>query len=690
MALLSRSRESSATAGTGASGRRLRLCVGVLGGLRLSLGDAPLVLTNRKARGLLAYLAIEPATSVERERLAGLFWGEVGERQARNSLRQAIFEMREALEPQGCLALRVSRDAISLQAEHLHVDLHELFDAVAAGSVPDHLLSRQGGCEQLLATYEDLSPLFAEWLAAARRGMQDRLLRALERGFGDTAGARRQRRLMAEAALRLDPLHEGACRVVMRLAAEEGEVGASLRCYAALYERLGAELDMEPSLATQQLVADIKRGEFDAANVPAGAPAPAAKDGAGGTGRRAMLVPGDAPLLAILPLRPSGPEALPDYLAEGIVEDIIAILAGLREPAVISANSTRRLKGSDAEDVVKAGAALGADYVVTGSLRVAGGRAHLSIELAETSQGAVLWARAFHTPMGELFETQAEIAARIASTLAPRVNEAELRASRQRRPDDLGAYHLLLRARDRMFQLEPGPLAEAGTLLRRAAGLDPDYAPIHGALMDWHSLRIFQGWSDDREADTQALEDAARRALRLDPGNARALALWGHHRTIIHRHYDEALDLLERAIAAAPSDAETVSWTAPTLAYVGHSAEAILRAERALALSPYDPFLFRYEHFLSIAHYAAGDLEAAASWGMRSASRNPNYTSNLRIVAAALGGLGRAEEAAPVVRRLLTLQPGLRVGPSLGRYAFRDAAQRQRHAAYLLKAGIPD
>lgn len=689
MALVSRSREFSTATAAGASGRRPCLCIGVLGGLRLSLGDAPLVLTNRKARAVLAYLAIEQAASVEREKLAGLFWGDVGERQARNSLRQAIFEMREALEPQGCVALRVSRDAVSLQPEHLQVDLHEVFDAIAVGRTPDHLLSQQAGCEQLLATYEDLSPLFAEWLATTRRGIQDRLLHALEQGFGNDLGARRERRLMAEAALRLDPLHEGACRVVMRLAAEDGEVGASLRCYAALYERLGAELDMEPSVATQQLVADIKRGEFDAVGLPAGPSMPTAKDGARGARGRARLVPGDAPLVAILPLRPAGPEPLPDYLAEGIVEDIIALLAGLREPAVISANSTRRFKGNDAEDVVRAGAALGADYVVTGSLRLAGGRAHLSMELAETSQGAVLWGRAFHAPEAGLFETQAEIAAKIASTLAPRVNEAELRASRQRAPDDLGAYHLLLQARDRMFQLEPALLEEAGVLLRRAAGLDPDYAPIHAALMDWHSLRIFQGWSDDRDADTQGLEDAARRALRLDPANARALALWGHHRTIIHRHYDEALDLLDRAMAAAPNDAETVSWTAPTLAYVGRSTDAITRAERALALSPYDPFLFRYEHFLSIAHYTAGDLEAAAAWGMRSASRNPNYTSNLRIVAAALGGLGRAEDAAPVVRRLLALQPELRVGPSLGRYAFRDAAQRDLHAAYLLKAGIP-
>jgi tetratricopeptide (TPR) repeat protein len=122
---------------------------------------------------------------------------------------------------------------------------------------------------------------------------------------------------------------------------------------------------------------------------------------------------------------------------------------------------------------------------------------------------------------------------------------------------------------------------------------------------------------------------------------------------------------------------------------VGRAEEAILRARRAIALSPQDPCLFRYEHFLSIAQYAAGDLEAAARAGLRAASRHPNFTSNLRITVAALGGLGRTREAAPLVERLMRLQPGLRVGASLPRYAFRDQAMRDRHARNLRLAGVP-
>lgn len=676
--------------------------IGLMGELTLALGGTPLVLTGRKARCVLAYLAMEAPAPASRERLAGLFWSDASERQARSSLRQVLFELREALEPRGCRALLIDRDRIALAPGQARLDLEQALAAIAAGEVPEVLVSRAVRAEQILASYEDISPLFGEWLATARRTTHERLLRALARAYADPAVPRRNRRLLAEAALRLDPLHEDACRTVMRIAAEDGEIGAALRCYAALYEVMGAELDMEPSAATQQLVAAIKKGEIGPLPGAAAAPPPPAASPPAPAiarpqalagirrGRIGRLAPDDTPVIAVLPLRSIGPEPPPAWLAEGIVEDIVYVLAGLREPAVISTNSTRRFTGADTLDLAQVGETLGADYVVTGTLRVIGQRLRIAIELAEATQGALLWGKTVEVAQDALFEAQADIAAGIANALIPRLTEAELRASRRQEPEDLGAYHLLLQARDRMFQLTAEAFEEAGTLLVRARALDPDYAPIHATLIDWYSLRIFQGWSPDRAADTEALEAAARTALRLDPGHARALALYGHNLTITALRYEEALTLLDRAVASAPNDAETLSWTSPTLAYVGRAADAIGRAQRALALSPQDPFLFRYEHFLSIGHYAAGDLEATAHWGLRSASRNPNYTSNLRFTVAALAGLGRRAEYEPLVARLMTLQPDLRINMSFkpGRN-FRDEAIRARHAEYLRLAGIP-
>ena len=89
------------------------------------------------------------------------------------------------------------------------------------------------------------------------------MMRVLEQGYRDLALPRRRRRRLAEAALLLDPTHEEACRVVMRCAAEDGEIGAALHAYDALYRLLGDEYDMEPSAPTLDLVAEIKQGKFD-------------------------------------------------------------------------------------------------------------------------------------------------------------------------------------------------------------------------------------------------------------------------------------------------------------------------------------------------------------------------------------------------------------------------------------------
>ena len=150
-----------------------------------------------------------------------------------------------------------------------------------------------------------------------------------------------------------------------------------------------------------------------------------------------------------------------------------------------------------------------------------------------------------------------------------------------------------------------------------------------------------------------------------------------------------ALDLLGRALHAAPNDAETCLWTSPTLAYTGRTEEAVRTAQRAIALSPEDPLLFRYQHFLAIAHYANGAFEEAAEWGLRSMRSNLDYTSNLGLTAAALGALGRTAEARPVAERLVRLRPGYRVRSTIARVPFPEAAARERYGRHLEAAGLP-
>jgi TolB-like protein len=326
------------------------------------------------------------------------------------------------------------------------------------GRVADPLLSIPRLSDALLAGYDDLSPSFQEWMVNARHGLRDRLMGKLEAGYGDAGAPRALRRRMAQAAFMLDPLNEAACRAVMTLAAQDGEIGAALRAYAGLYDALGDELDMEPSAPTRDLVARIKQGAYDA-TVPSDA-RPAARPRSPGS------VFG-APTVAVLPFRIIGPDPVPSFFSDGVVEDIVCMLATLREPVVISSNSTRAM-AVDAMSADQLGRMLGAQYIVSGTVRSADRQLRLIVDLVDIESGAVLWAKAYDTEEPRQLKTQDDIAGHIARTLVPQMRDAELRRSRSQRPEDLSVYHLMLQARELVFRLDRQAFERAGDMLRRA------------------------------------------------------------------------------------------------------------------------------------------------------------------------------------------------------------------------------
>lgn len=442
------------------------------------------------------------------------------------------------------------------------------------------------------------------------------------------------------------------------------------QCVADIRRALGTEGGLLRTLPRRGYVLDI---------TPTGTPAP--QTGSAGQ-------PAGIPVLAMVPLRlPAGCDPELAAFAGILLDGVVGTLAALREPIVISANSTRHLTDTT-EDVPSLARRVGADYLASGELRRMGNKVRLSIELAEGGRGLVVWHRVYELTADSLFDAPDELATAIAHTVIPRLRDAELQTALRRR-HDLTAYQLMLEGQRRMFRLERSSFAEAGEMLRRAIALDPGFAAPHVALANWHSLRIGQRWSDDPQMEARALEGAVNQALQLDGGHARALALLGHSCTILHRDYGRAQQLLDRAAEMAPNDAETCLWTSPTLAYTGRADDAVRSGERAIRLSPEDPLLFRHQHFLSIAHYAKGDLEAAAHWGLRSFRSNGDYTSNLALTAAALAAQGRLEEARLPAARLMQLAPGYAVSETMRRSAFCDERVRERYGQHLIAAGLP-
>ena len=456
---------------------------------------------------------------------------------------------------------------LRLDPEIVRVDLDRLRELMRSQTRADLVDAGQLYGKGLAPDVPGISPTFDAWLAQARDSLRAEVGDALSRlvdgclGDGDATGAV----AAAERIIQLDPLREDGQRRMMLAYLRAGRRSDAIRQYSTFRNLLRQELDALPSPETDALLREVK---------------------ASGTGFRSessrlpALVPAQArmgpPWVAIMPFRVAGADPIPSYIAGGVVDDISCMLAALREPVVISSNSTLGYQDRPV-DFRLAAQELGVRYLVSGAVRRLDRSMRVNIELTDAASGQIIWAKGFDAPEHVFFEASRSIVAHITHSLAPQITNAELQRTRTKPPASLDAYDLTLQARDLILRLEPETFAHAGDLLRRAVARDPGYASTHSAIADWHSLRVGQGWSPNPGDDALAVSAASERALAIDGLHARALAIYGHNRSFLHRDYATAFDCFARALEEAPNDPVVWKYSSSTFSYCrrrqgGHSA----------------------------------------------------------------------------------------------------------------------
>src|ERR1017187_1493948 len=240
-----------------------RLSVSLVGRPTIRVNDRLVELRTQKAGAVLSYLALTETKHESRERLVGLLWSRSDEEKARASLRQVIRELRSAFEEAGYSGFVAGRLSIHLDAEMVEVDVESIIRLAESGNVHPLLLNTPHLDERILQGMDDLDPSFRVWVLAKRQTIHDRLMRSLNAALvakDIAAGAKND---IATAIANLDPTHEEACCHLMRMHAEEGDVAGALRIYKALWDLLDLDYGMEPSPATEELVARIKLGAFE-------------------------------------------------------------------------------------------------------------------------------------------------------------------------------------------------------------------------------------------------------------------------------------------------------------------------------------------------------------------------------------------------------------------------------------------
>jgi TolB-like protein/class 3 adenylate cyclase len=394
------------------------------------------------------------------------------------------------------------------------------------------------------------------------------------------------------------------------------------------------------------------------------------------------------PSLAVLPFRTLQEDQADAWFAEGMVDDIIRVLGGLKELLVIARSSTLGFARSPL-DLRRVGQELDVRYVLHGSVRRSGAMLRISVELADAESGHVIWADRFDGDLSDLFNLQDRIAVRVVSIIAPHVRELELNRAMRKHPGSMTAYDLTLEALDLLYRLDRESFVRSHELLRTAVAHDPAYAPAWSYTAYWHLVNVGQGWSSDTAADAVDAANAAASTMRLDRNDALALSIYGHVQSYLMKDYAKARDILDSALLAGPNCALAWSMSAFTYEYLGQGAKAIADAEQAVRLSPLGPDAYWHEHSLAQAHYVSGNYEDAIAWGQVSSTHNGAFTSSLRCLVASHVAAGNLTAAREMTERLMQLSPGFRLDEFATRTPLTGEI-RDTFIERLRASGVPD
>jgi len=359
--------------------------------------------------------------------------------------------------------------------------------------------------------------------------------------------------------------------------------------------------------------------------------------------------------VAVLPFEYSGSNAEIAALAEGLTEDIVTGLSRFSYLRVIARSSTLRYART-AVDVRAVGKELGARYVMEGSLRQAGPRLRIAVQLVDAASGAHLWAETFDRTFRaeEIFALQDEIVPRIVATVADTYGvlpHTMSEALRDRDPEKLTPYEAVLRSFAHFPRLSAEEHAAARAGLERAVQQAPGYADGWAMLSMMFREEYTHGLNLRPDPIGRAFA-AARRAVEAAPANHLAYHALASAQ-FFQREFQAFRNSAERAVALNPMDGFTAAYLGFLIAYAGDWERGCALVERARKLNPHHPGWYWFPSFFDA--YRRSDFRGALDIALK--VNMPGFWRTHLALAAAYGQLDEQESARRAARDLLAIRP---------------------------------
>ncbi len=402
------------------------------------------------------------------------------------------------------------------------------------------------------------------------------------------------------------------------------------------------------------------------------------------------MVPGfgNRPAIAVLPFENLSRDPEQEYFVDGVVEDLITRLSAWRDIPVIARNSTFAYRGQTV-DPTRVGKELGARYVVQGSVRKAGDRVRLSVQVIDAPAATNIWAERYDRELIDIFELQDEITTDIVGQVGPELLKSERNRAMRADPNNLEAWELSGRAWWHLYRFTREENQRARELSLQVIDMDENFIAGWSSLSLTYVYEIAYGWASDFETTIAEALKYAERAVGIDPQSSGAHTILGSVHSMRSDH-SRARSELEAAIDLEPSLA-TARWRlGTTYFYMGEHELALESIELAIRLSPRDPFLFNALADKAFVLYDMKRYDEAIACAQRSIGMRKDYPLSLYIYCAALGQSGQLEMAEAAINELRSMGTEPTIQSLAGYSAFVMPETQVHYSEGLRKAGMRD
>jgi adenylate cyclase len=358
----------------------------------------------------------------------------------------------------------------------------------------------------------------------------------------------------------------------------------------------------------------------------------------------------DSRRIAILPFANISPDAADEYFADGMTDELIAVLSKIAGLRVVARTSAMRFKGEKAT-ANRIGQELKVGSLVEGSVRKSKNRVRITVQLVDTQSEEDLWTETYDRDLQDIFSVQSDIAQQVAKALELRLGVRESSAIRQQQTQNPDAYSLYLKGRNRWNARSEDEINRAIKYFEEAIGRDPQYALAYAGLADCYSILGYYGFRRAAVVYPRAKE-LAEKALSLNETIAEPHASLGQALMQYYFDWKRSGSELDRALEINPSYATAHFWRATHYMAQGQINDSLVHVKKAVELDPLS---------MIILTDAARDLYLARRYDesidqyQKSLEVDPKFPIAHKGLAEVYSQIGKHDEAVSEIEKAIAL-----------------------------------